>query len=22
MSFKPLHDRIAIKPIEHEEKTK
>ncbi|ASX28464.1 co-chaperone GroES [Rickettsia sp. MEAM1 (Bemisia tabaci)] len=22
MSFKPLYDRIAIKPIEHEEKTK
>ncbi|WP_347938952.1 co-chaperone GroES [Rickettsia oklahomensis] len=22
MSFKPLHDRIAIKPIEQEEKTK
>ncbi|BBJ31976.1 10 kDa chaperonin [Rickettsia asiatica] len=22
MSFKPLHDRIAIKPIEHAEKTK
>ncbi|MFA1688240.1 co-chaperone GroES [Candidatus Rickettsia barbariae] len=22
MSFKPLHDRIAIKPIEREEKTK
>lgn len=22
MSFKPLHDRIVIKPIEHEEKTK
>jgi len=22
MSFKPLHDRVAIKPIEHEEKTK
>lgn len=22
MSFKPLYDRIAIKPIDHEEKTK
>jgi len=22
MSFKPLHDRVAIKPIEQEEKTK
>lgn len=21
MNFKPLHDRIAVKPLEHEEKT-